>query len=62
MPVLFGYVDGLRGMEPQRWPVEQVNGAGRMKTLKQAVELPDAYADLPLQQLVQLYPYKGESK
>lgn len=59
MSVLFVYVQGLRGPEPQRWNGRLTNGAGKAKETLQEIELPDTYAELPLQQLVQLYPYKG---
>jgi hypothetical protein len=59
MGVTFCYVQGMRGPEPQRWETKQTNGAGVEKKTLQTVDLPDTYASLPLDQLVQLYPYKG---
>lgn len=59
MAVFFVYVHSLRGPEPQRWVEKPTNGAGVSKAPLQCIELPDTYAELPLQQLVQLYPYKG---
>ena len=59
MPVYFVYTHGLRGPEPQRWNDKPTNGAGAAKATLQCVELPDTYADLPIEQLVTLYPYKG---
>lgn len=59
MGVTFVYVPGMKGPEAQRWEVPQTNGAGVSKRTLQSVDLPDTYAGLPLDQLVQLYPYKG---
>lgn len=59
MAVYFVYVRGMRGPEPQRWNNQPTNGAGVQKTPLQCVELPDTYAELPVDQLVTLYPYKG---
>lgn len=59
MSILFVYVPGMRGPEPQRWAEAPKNGAGVAKKPLQSIQLPDTYPELPLEQLVQLYPYKG---
>ncbi len=61
MSVLFVYVAGLKGPEPQLWAERPKNGAGVSKPTLQEVELPDTYAELPLAQLITLYPYQGKA-
>jgi hypothetical protein len=58
--VMFVYVRGLKGPVPQKWHGKPTNGAGVSPTTLQSTELPDHYADIPLAQLTQLYPFKGD--
>lgn len=58
--MLFVYVSGLKGPEPQKWHGKPTNGAGVSPTSLQSIELPEHYELLPLAQLAQLYPFKGD--
>jgi hypothetical protein len=57
--ILFVYVQGLRGPEPQIWPERPYRATGKVEKALQEIELPDNYAELPIDQLVTLYPYQG---
>lgn len=57
--ITFAYVQGLKGPEPQKWHDKPTNGAGASRTPLYSVDLPDSYADIPLEQLAVLYPYHG---
>lgn len=59
MTVTFAYVSSIKGPVPQKWHGLPTNGAGASPTPLQSIDLPDAYDDIPLDQLVKLYPYKG---
>lgn len=59
--LIFAYVPGLRGPEPQLWRDKPTNGAGQSKAPLQSIELPDTFADLTIGQLTTLYPYKEKT-
>lgn len=60
MTIFFVYTQSIKGPVPQKWHNKPTNGAGASPTPLQSTELPDAYADIPIAQLVQLYPFKGD--
>lgn len=59
MPIIFAYVQGMKGPEPQLWRGAPTNGAGVSKPALQSIELSDIYDRLTLGELVTLFPYKG---
>lgn len=59
MTILFVYVPGLKGPEPQKWPERPFKATGGKVETLQEHELPDDYGQLPISQLATLYPFKG---